>query len=181
MAATTTGNTDRLDLPTLDSNLTHHPDSCLGLSLPLIEQTARLLPHKPRTIVSVGSGTGLFEALLLQHDPKLILYGVEIASNPPVNKYIPEQYTETVGGTWGLCPLAESAAAYMFVYPRNPKLVREYLSRYGNNKSLELVIWLGPKEDWTVFEPCFKDSSMYAEVPQDAPLRPYEMMVIYRR
>ncbi|KAF2502708.1 hypothetical protein BU16DRAFT_17115 [Lophium mytilinum] len=181
MAATLTGNTGQTTLPPLDNNnLIHHPDSCLGLSLPLIERIARILPHNPRTIVSIGSGTGLFEALLLQYEPELILYGVEVKSDPPVNKYIPERYAETVGGTWDLCSLAENAAAWLFVYPRDPKLVAQYLERYADSRSLEIVIWLGPREDWTVFEPCFKRTSMRAEMSQDGPLRPYEMMVIYR-
>ncbi|KAF2805023.1 uncharacterized protein BDZ99DRAFT_111585 [Mytilinidion resinicola] len=178
--AATTRNTGQTALPPLDNNLVHHPDSCLGLSLPLIERIARILPHNPRTIVSIGSGTGLFEALLLHHEPDLTLYGVEVGSDLSINKYIPEQYTETVGGTWDLCSLAESAAAWMFVYPRSPKLVAQYLERYASSKTLEMVVWLGPREDWTVFEPCFSRASMCAEISQDALLRPYEMMAIYK-
>ncbi|KAJ1333245.1 hypothetical protein MN608_03235 [Microdochium nivale] len=64
-------------------------------------------------------------------------------------------------------------AALMFVYPRHPSLVRQYvdvvLTSRGDSSSsccrggsgccteATAVIWLGPRADWVDFEPCFVD------------------------
>lgn len=86
-----------------------------------------------------------------------------------------------VGGGWALCPSAQHAAAWMFVYPRDPSLVTKYIQTHGDG-SVEMVVWLGPRVDWGDYELCFR-RSVFDELsfPGDVGLEPYEVMVVARK
>jgi hypothetical protein len=155
------------------------PDCCLGISSTLIAHLISILPKKPSFTLSVGSGSGLLEALIAHHDEKASVQGVEIGST--VNRYIAEEDMNVVIGGWGLCSAAQQATAWMFVYPRDPKLLKKYIDTYGD-RPVELIVWLGPKVDWPDYEPQFCQSS-FSELtfPDGIGITPYEVVVVARR
>lgn len=187
-----------MDLSDLNDHPSRHPDFCLSISTKLIHTlTTVLTTNGPEgsnnLILSVGSGSGLLEAHLLSHivalpksTPKFTIQGVEVRSSPtaaPVNKYLPEQHSATVRGTWELSPLLESADTLLFVYPRDPELVRRYLS--SRPASLRLVLWLGPRADWEVFGGCFQGLEGFEDVVVIeggiAGVADFEMVAVVRR
>ncbi|PYI01436.1 hypothetical protein BO78DRAFT_401269 [Aspergillus sclerotiicarbonarius CBS 121057] len=155
------------------------PDCCLDISSTLVARLAGLLPLKPAFTISVGCGSGLLEALIAYRHPRTQIIGVEVALS--VNRYLPEQDIDVVGGTWDLHSRASQATAWMFVYPREPKLVTKYIETHGHG-SVQLIVWLGPRADWADYEPCFRDSSFSVCLPDDdVGLMGYEMLAIMRR
>ncbi|KAK9799888.1 hypothetical protein SCARD494_01681 [Seiridium cardinale] len=180
----------------LDKEPIRHPDCCLSLSSTLIDLLTSTLSRNGRhatdkLVLSVGSGSGLLEALLLERwstlsEPKLFIEGVEVQQSVEatlLNKYLPEQHHSSVKGTWDLSPRAEEAAALMFVYPRSPQLISRYL-RQCSQSDLEIVGWLGPKCDWSDFEKCFEgiDGWLTRVVPGgESGLLEYEMLALMER
>lgn len=166
-----------MDLPELSDTPSRHPDFCLSISTKLIHTLTTIVttngPVKDNNLIlSVGSGSGLLEALFLNHLSSLpnstsgfTIQGVEIRSSPseaPVNKYLPEQHYTTVRGTWELSPLLDAADTLLFVYPREPGLVNRYLA--ARPGSLRIVLWLGPRADWEVFGGCFQRLDGFRDV-----------------
>ncbi|KAK0671622.1 hypothetical protein QBC41DRAFT_384717 [Cercophora samala] len=143
-------------LPALSTTPVRHPSSCCSVSLPLISLLNTLLPTPPRLTLSIGSGHGLLEALLLHHYPtrSRSFYGVEVSAPTPVNLFLAEQNTLTVAGTWGMVDdgLLAEADGLMFVYPRQPSLARAYLEKWKG----EVVVWIGPRADIEEFGPVFE-------------------------
>lgn len=138
-----------------------------------------LLPKKPGFTLSIGSGSGLLEALIAQNDGDVPIKGVEV--NSTVNRYITEEDMYIVGGAWGLSSLAQQAAVWMFVYPRDPKLVSKYIDTYGDD-AVEMIVWLGPRVDWADYELCFRRSPFSdLRFPEDVGLTPYEAVVVARK
>ncbi|KAK3378844.1 hypothetical protein B0T24DRAFT_610148 [Lasiosphaeria ovina] len=146
-------------LPKLTEFPTRHPASCASLSLPLLDLLDAVLPPPPRVTLSVGSGPGLLEALLLLHHPHrasanpVSLYGVEVDTPgcaAPVNRFLPEPNAAVVPGTWAVAreAAAEAAEGLLFVYPRQPALMRTYLLRGAN---VHVAVWIGPKCDLDEF------------------------------
>ncbi|KAL4766611.1 uncharacterized protein BDW70DRAFT_155271 [Aspergillus foveolatus] len=170
-----------MDLPQISSRLssspTAFPNCCLALSSPLINRLASLLPTTPHFTLSIGSGAGLLEALLAYRHPNVLIKGVEV--NSSVNLYIAEQDMYVVSGTWDLLPRASDAIAWMFVYPREPKLVTKYIEFYG--LGTEMILWLGPRADWADYEACFRDSPFSQLSFKDVGLAEYEMLVVARK
>jgi hypothetical protein len=160
---------------------TRFPDCCLGLSSTLIKTLSALLPQSPKFTLSIGSGSGLLESLLSNDDAGITVQGVEVDSS--VNRYIAEEDMHVVGGGWGLCSEAGRAAAWMFVYPRDPKLITRYLDSHLCG-SVEMVLWLGPKVDWVDYEDRLRRSS-FSELTildeGECGLTPYETAVVARR
>lgn len=183
-------------LPALTEQPLRHPDCCLSLSSTFLHTVTSTLRESIGSglVLSIGSGTGLLEALLHDHwisqDPQLQIEGVEVyqptSATSSANKYLPEQYYGTVKGTWQLSPQTKDAAALLFVYPRNPHLVRSYMQDFALPASgLQAVVWLGPRSDWPVFESCFSNSDdrilLHVVHGEDAGLAEYEMMAIISR
>lgn len=85
-------------------------------------------------------------------------------------------------GTWELDESATDAAVWMFVYPRQPELVQNYLSRYSRG-AVETIIWLGPKADLGDYSAVAKtwSESWTTEEMHDCGLVEYETMVIWRK
>ncbi|KAH9234519.1 hypothetical protein K456DRAFT_1697204 [Colletotrichum gloeosporioides 23] len=136
-------------LPQLTNTPQTIPDSCLSLSIPLLRALHALLPPSPSLTLSIGSGTGLVEALLqsLPDAPPLNLVSVEVAPSP--NKY--HHPHRTVPGTWAVEGLAREAAAWAFVYPKQVALVREYMRLFVEGPGPEAVVYVGPRMDWGDF------------------------------
>ncbi|KAL4982093.1 hypothetical protein BDW68DRAFT_65099 [Aspergillus falconensis] len=170
-----------MDLPQISSLLSPSPaalpNCCLALSSPLVNRLASLLPTTPHFTLSIGSGAGLLEALLAYRHPSVSIEGVEV--NSSVNLYIAEQDMNVVSGTWDLLPRACDATAWMFVYPREPKLVTKYIESYG--QGIKMILWLGPRADWADYEACFLDSAFSQLSFEDVGLAEYEMLVVARR
>ncbi|KAI0158591.1 hypothetical protein BJ166DRAFT_307427 [Pestalotiopsis sp. NC0098] len=188
---------------------TRHADCCLSLSTTLLNVLTSIVNRRAgsdapsagseRLVLSVGSGSGLLEALLQQKwtaDPRddvssgLFIEGVEVQqqSGKPslLNKYLPEQHHSGVKGTWDLSPRAAEAAVLMFVYPRSPELLMRYLDEATTHTRgrLGLVIWLGPKCDWVEFEGAFTGYSGWDTrvVPDDeSGLFGYEMIAVLEK
>ncbi|KIW17332.1 hypothetical protein PV08_04524 [Exophiala spinifera] len=158
-----------LPLPTPTSTPLQHPDCCLGLSTTLVDTILHIFQAhtdtrpvanpreltKPRLkCLSIGSGTGLFEALLTSrvtdhHTFELDLRGVEVASSTAANKYLPHRQRCAVQSTSSVYEEASDFDVWLFVYPRDPRLVWKYLDcalKHAENP--ELLLFLGPKSDF---------------------------------
>lgn len=182
-----------------------HPDCCLSLSSPLIERIISTMSGRRNdglswTILSVGSGSGLLEYLVMINAKKMNPYGsylvdgVEVQqpeSQPSVNKYLPEAHRITVQTTSTVSPRLcdKGIKGLMFVYPRQMSLVRQYLAEVWEGKThVETIVWLGPRADWDDFSPCFdSESSSFPQKPQvnlstgtEAGLDDYELMAVVR-
>ncbi|KAF3000935.1 hypothetical protein E8E13_008818 [Curvularia kusanoi] len=141
---------DTPDLPELTDRAAVYAGSCLGLSAPLVAHLQSLLPKAPALTLSIGSGFGLLEALLL--DEAHAVVGVEVQPSP--NTYLPATNHRIVHGTRFLDPLAAKAEAWLFVYPRRVALVDEYMAAHSS-RNLHTIIWAGPHADWNDYKPCF--------------------------
>lgn len=163
----------------LNATPTRFPDCCLAISSTFLEKLSALLPQAPRYTLSIGSGSGLFESLLAHKYCNITIQGVEV--NSTVNRYIAEENMHVVNGGWGLCSAAEGAAAWMFVYPRDPKLISKYIDILDSSITEEIV-WVGPKVDWGDYEERLRQSS-FPELNflEDCGLAPYEIAVIARK
>ncbi|KAJ4416985.1 hypothetical protein N0V82_006434 [Gnomoniopsis sp. IMI 355080] len=195
-----------LGLPPLSIEPKRYSDFCLSISLPLIHSLTGIFTEaanksNSNLILSVGSGSGLLEAYLQSHwsatlNCNLSVHGVEIYSEDdarPVNRYLPEQYCDTVKATWQLSPVLHAAAALLFVYPRDVKLVSRYLEavQAQENSPLQAVVWLGPRADFDTFAVCLRAMSNGAlqhnvefgpvEVIETSGLAEYEMMALIHR
>ncbi len=170
-------------LPRLGNSPTRYPASCVSLSANLIDFLNLVLPSPPSVTLSVGSGPGLLEALLLREyrhraDTKSF-FGVEVLAQTPVNRYLPEDNLIVVPGTWAVASEAQAAAACIFVYPRQPSLVAEYLNR---GTRLRIVIWIGPKGDKNeYYERLSEWGTEDHRAVEDIALGESEEMVLFRR
>ncbi|KAI2843359.1 hypothetical protein CBS11350_5228 [Aspergillus niger] len=110
---------------------------------------------------------------------------VEVSAS--VNRYLAEENFDVVSGTWDLYARAPQAAAWMFVYPREPKLVSKYIEMYaedenGSESSVQMIVWLGPRADWADYEPCFRNSSFSnVSIPDEVGMMEFEMLAIMRK
>ena len=154
----------------------HLPACCSSLSLSLIQHLASLLPPDPALTLSVGSGTGLLEALLLHQRPTLDLKAVEVPSIN--NKFMPVDKMKIVNGSRDLCDLAADASAWMFIYPRDTRLLQRYVRAFGDQKC-ELIISIGPRAD-QLKNDVFREMWMKEDF-ENCGLRDYEIMTLWRR
>ncbi|KAH8692099.1 hypothetical protein BGW36DRAFT_41789 [Talaromyces proteolyticus] len=163
----------------LSSSPKAFPNCCLAISSSFISTIASILPKKPSFTASIGSGSGFLEALITHRHPNVYVEGVEV--NDSVNRYISEDRMNVVAGTWDLHPRVSKAKAWLFVYPREPKLIMKYIDTYGGH-GVEMIIWLGPQADWPEYELHFCQSSFSnLNFPEESGLAPYEIMAIARR
>ncbi|KAK1596753.1 uncharacterized protein LY79DRAFT_587975 [Colletotrichum navitas] len=159
-----------LPLPQLTDEPQTLPDCCLSLSFPLLRELHGRLPPAPHLTLSIGSGTGLVEGLLhalasSSSSPPhatLNLVSVEVAPSP--NRY--HAAHRTVPGTWALDPLAGEARAWVFVYPKQVALVREYMAAFSGEEgcAVETVVYIGPRRDWDDFRAAFEGFARDVEV-----------------
>jgi len=149
-----------------------------------LKRLAKELPKFPEHVLSIGSGKGLLEQMLKTHYPSLDIQGVEVQDAYGVNKYLPERDMRTILGSVGSCGTCDRAAvasAWMFVYPRNPLLVRNYIREFGDG-AVKVLIWLGPRNDWDDFAPYLEDDRF--EAPEEVAasgLPAYELMAVVRK
>src|ERR1700761_2213430 len=165
----------RPSLPSISSEPVLHHGCCLRLSTTILDRILLVLPKKPSKIMSIGSGSGLLEELLMNSCPDIDIEGVEV--NSSVNKYLPSQQIRVVKGTWDLCHEAQQVEAWIFVYPRSPELLKSYLDLYGISSSLQRVIWIGPIVDWESFKPSFDQADI--QQLELISLSSFEIMVVF--
>jgi len=155
---------------------THFADCCVGISQPLLATLASRLPPSPALILSIGSGSGLLEAMLLKHsEESLDLFGVEVPSC--VNKHLPPDRFVKVPSTTSMYPDAMLASSLMFVYPRMPALITAYLDA-STGGALEQVVWLGHRSDWPDFESAMRSRSSRIDVIEGSGLCDSELLVV---
>lgn len=154
----------------------HLPGCCSSLSVLFLKRLVSLLPSDPGLTLSIGSGTGLLEALLLHQRPTLDLKAVEVPTTN--NKYMPADRIQIVNGYRDLCSLAADANAWMFVYPRDVWLLQEYVQAFGGQKC-HLIIWIGPRADQ--LESNFFGAMWLKEDLEECGLKDYETMALWRR
>ena len=164
-------------LPVLLQKPTQYSDCCCTLSKPLVTNLATMLPSKPSMTISIGCGTGLLEAFLLQHCPELCLQAIEVRSE--IIEYLPKENYELVRGTWDLSSTAVSATSWIFVYPREASLIKHYQEAFSGG-AVSLVIWIGPRSDLPQCENMF-GYPWIQRVHEDCGLSPYEAMVTWKR
>jgi hypothetical protein len=149
---------------------------CLAISKPLLQTLLSTLPRGPDLIFSVGSGSGLLEAMLLQMSrDELNLFGVEVPSCDCA--YLSNKQVLRVTGTRSLHPDAILASVLMFVYPRVASLVAFYVDACANG-ALEKLVWLGHRSDWADCEKIIYDSFASVDVIATAGLPDHEIMVV---
>lgn len=208
IAAQPLSSREEMDLPIvhLSEEPTRHPDCCLSFSRKLFELLVKVswstVPeHQPLSVLSIGSGTGLLEALLQDHahsngQTKMSIEGVEVHSMPAresVNRYLSEQSITTVRGTWATSPRIRDSdvSTLLFVYPRQASLVSQYVRAcFEKTSSVKAIVWLGPNADWDEFQHCLETEgrskqggSRSLEIlrGEEAGLDSYEMMAVLRK
>lgn len=164
------------NLPLLTSIPAHHPDCCAAISSVLVETIAHILPPRPSLTISIGSGTGLFEALLLQEQPAKDIEAVEVSSH--INQYLPDEKVNVVRGTWDLCLLASDAIAWMFIYPREISLMGMYFEKFSPSKT-RMLLWLGPCADFSIVQTVVPDGWKIDRMENLT--SEYEIMAVWRR
>ena len=167
-----------MELPQLSNKPFHHPDCCASLSKDLIRFLIKVLQPATALTLSIGSGTGLLEGLLLCHQPTLNLRAVEVSKDIP--KYLATDKIEIVSGIWELCPSALEASSWIFVYPREPCLVKRYIEFYGQGK-VNLVVWIGPRADFPVIGDLLLNTIWEEQIVGTCGLSDYETMIVWRR
>lgn len=180
-----------LELPSLTAHPITHPFSGLSLSTTFLSFLASYFPSSNTRVLSIGSGSGLLEALLQSSHPNLEVVGVEVQnSSGSPNKYLPSEAVYLVKGTWDIYPYAADAEAWMFVYPRSPRLLDMYLDEIESRESsqrarkLDCLVWAGPRVDWIGFEGCFERPWLRLVVlgtGSDCGLMEYELCAIFTR
>ena len=182
-----------MNLPQVTEKPQQHGDCCLGISTALLDALTRAFHTSAPTfhVISIGSGSGLLEALLLakwvssEQSQNLTIEGIEVCSTSDtgLNRYLPEDCSTTVRGTWEVSLRAQQAGSLLFVYPRDPELISRYLQFCVNSNNLRSIVWLGPKADWENFSHCFVDIPGFdpAETIEENGLVDYEMMTVIRK
>lgn len=163
-------------LPHLTDEPQHFAACCLALSKPLLQTLLAALPRSPALVLSVGSGSGLLEALLLHASSGgLELYGVEVASCQC--PFLPDERVLRVPGTRALHADAVLASVLMFVYPRVSALVAEYVDVCAGG-ALEKLVWLGHRSDWADCERLVVDAFTDVRIVEGVGLPDHEIMVV---
>ncbi|KAF1970228.1 hypothetical protein BU23DRAFT_395967, partial [Bimuria novae-zelandiae CBS 107.79] len=165
-------------LPCLSTKSTVYPGCCLALSVPLLAHLHALLPQPPALTLSIGSGYGLLEAILLNPPYNVNIVGVEVQPSP--NTHLPHTRHRTVPGSRFLEPLAQEAGVWMFAYPRRVGLLDEYLREHGGGK-VEMVVWIGPTMDWEDYRGCFEEWQVEAKSAEEVGGRAWEVIAVARK
>jgi len=160
----------------LTENPAYFPDCCAGISRPLLQVLADRLPPDPALVFSIGSGSGLLEALLV-HTTKgrIKICGVEVPTC--TNRFLPEKRLLRVPCTASIHPDAFLASTLMFVYPRMASLIARYIES-SLDGALEEVVWLGHRNDWKDVEEVLRSSFSRFELLEGSGLPSHELLVI---
>jgi hypothetical protein len=154
----------------------HFSDCCVGISKPLVKALLDRLPSEQALILSIGSGSGLLEHLLLQASHQTLnVYGVEVPTC--INVHLPPERLLRVPCTHSLHPDALFASALMFVYPRKSELITSYIEAFLDG-ALEKIIWFGHRTDWPADEKVLLRAFVSVEVIEGSGVSPYELLAV---
>ena len=169
------------ELPQLFKDPIQAANCCSSLSTELLSTLVAFLPRRPAMTLSIGSGTGLLETLLLRQCYDIHVQAVEVSEN--VNQYLPGELMNIVQGTWALCAVAGDAAAWIFVYPRKTSLLQQYLHEYEKTGFVRTIIWLGPRVDYAEHKEVLDQlgSVWTVEVVGDCGISPYEILAVWQK
>ena len=168
----------RKELPRLSNVPLQHADCCAALSSTLVAKFAQSLPTGPDLTISIGSGSGILEALILRDRPDICLQAIEVSRD--INRYLSAKNLQIVSGTWELCALAANAMAWIFVYPREFSLVEKYLQNFGG-AAVQILIFLGPKADLPNMEAVMKSRAWKMESIEECGASQYEALLLWKR
>lgn len=145
-----------LELPLLSQDLAKYPGLCMFLSSQVITSLTGFLPTEPLLTLSIGSGTGLLEAILSESG-KHGIECVEVESYRHTPKYMQDSAMHYVRGTWETSPRALDAQVWLFIFPREPELLRKYVAAYGDG-NVEHILYIGPRGDLEAFRNAINSS-----------------------
>lgn len=168
----------RKELPRLPNVPLQHADCCAALSSTLVAKFAQGLPTGPDLTISIGSGSGILEALILRDRPDICLQAIEVSRD--INRYLSAKNLQIVSGTWELCALAANAMAWIFVYPREFSLVEKYLQKFGG-AAVQILIFLGPKADLPNMEAVMNSRAWKMESIEECGASQYEALLRWKR
>ncbi|KAI9656607.1 MAG: hypothetical protein M1821_004814 [Bathelium mastoideum] len=156
---------------------------CCSISRGLLRTLSDTIIGTNKVVLSIGCGSGMLEALLalwMENRINITISGVEVKGSEVFA--LPESMVEYVPGTFALSSLAKTAHVWMFVYPRDPRLLSKYLSEHGDGE-VEKVIWLGPRADWDNFADVFKGYKDWTAPVflDDCGLVSYELLVLVHK
>ena len=171
-----TPDTMQATLARVDDEPQQFAGCCLAISKPLLQILLATLPRRPDLILSVGSGSGLLEGMLLHLSrDELNLFGVEVPSCDCAH-LSPKQVLR-VTSTRSLHPDAILASVLMFVYPRVASLIASYIDACADG-ALEKLVWLGHRSDWADCEKIVGDSFAEGGIIDADGLPDQEIMVV---
>lgn len=163
--------------------LTREPEKYYGSSTFLSEQfihsLRNLLPRAPNLVLSIGSGLSLIESLV-RSDDEYRVECVEVPSLQHEPKYVAEDMMHYVKGTWDTCERAYDAAAWLFIFPRDPQLLATYVSRYGHGR-VAMILWIGPAGDAKDYKSALPiELCGWSSPLHGLPLQPSEAALVWR-
>ena len=144
----------------------------------IIDHLTNLLPPNPLLTLSIGSGSGLLEHLLMSEAYSPNIHAVEISQE--VNKYLSDERMQIVNGSWELSRTAKDAHAWLFVYPREVQLVKDYFRTYGD-KQVGIVIWIGPMADVPDYQSLSVGGQWHEVSISQSGLSDFEAMLVWKR
>lgn len=166
------------ELPRLSNTPVQHADCCAALSSTLVARLAHSLPSEPALTISIGSGSGILEALILRDRPEICLQAIEVS--PDINRYLLAENLQIVSGSWDLCPLAANSIAWIFVYPREFSLVEKYLEHFGL-AAVQLIIFLGPRADISNMQALMESRAWKVEATEECGVSQYDALLVWKK
>lgn len=161
------------------SNIENKNDHCCcSFSETLIHTLGSLLPRSPAVTISVGSGHGLLEFSLLRKFPETTLHAIEVTRIQP--QYLPESRVHYVNSSLEIWSGAAYAQLWIFVYPRDFNLIKQYLETYASGE-VKKIVWIGPKADQAIFESVLDANGWETRVIEDSGLPEYECFLLGQR
>ncbi|KAF0735615.1 hypothetical protein Ae201684P_022299 [Aphanomyces euteiches] len=111
---------------------------CVNPTSKLFDGLTGHLDQASGTLLSIGSGSGLFECLLAYRFPSLSVIGVDVA---PVDVFLGDGFRLVREGS---CPVVLNVSVLLAVYLRRPSILISYLEWFPD---VHTIILLGPRSE----------------------------------
>ncbi|KAG9408634.1 hypothetical protein AC1031_020487 [Aphanomyces cochlioides] len=125
-------------LSLLDAATTRTTLCCVNPTSKLLDGLTGHLDQASGTLLSIGSGSGLFERLLAYRFPSLSVIGVDVA---PVDVFLGDAFKLVREGS---CPVVLNVSVLLAVYLRRPSILISYLEWFPD---VHTIILLGPRSE----------------------------------
>jgi hypothetical protein len=171
----------------LSTSPKRHTDCCLAISRQLVEFIVSHVQPAHPSILSIGSGSGLLESIIQQSHPNVLVNGVEVMGldgSSAVNKYLEPEDLFLVKGTWETYEKALDYGTWLFIYPRESRLIEKYITLLNSKANVHYILWAGPRVDWPEFEKSFNSDMLGVPNIGFGPsvgLMEYEMCATFKR